>query len=159
MENFDFLSATGNRVLRFRVSYQLLRDAMKIPEHVRLITVVPGEFRACNFIVSSKEFPEVETGNLIPEVMPVITDRRHEGEDITWDWKIEEIEEADEASILREAITYMDLSKLDRSELEELKKLDWYSSGTLGKEAWQLIRTVEYLMDKLDKIVESAEEL
>ena len=143
---------TGNRVLRFKVSYAVLRHVMHIPEDSKLLTIVPDEFDTCHFIVSNEKFPVVQTGAFIPETTPTLTENRDDDgkvEEIIWDWNLPE-EEEDHYRDIADAISFTDRSKVSRDELEEYKKLDW---APLNKEFGKLIRTVDYLINKLDTIL------
>ena len=149
---------TGNRVLRFKVSYAVLRHVMHIPEDSKLLTIVPDEFDTCHFIVSNEKFPVVQTGAFIPETTPTLTENRDDDgkvAEILWDWNLKEEEKEDPHDDIANAISYTDRSKVSREELEEYKELDW---APLNKEFGKLIRTVDFLINKLDNILSFSNE-
>lgn len=78
------------RLARFKIAELFIRDALSMPTNARIIGIHPvGTMSGVyEFIVECPDFDEVETGDVIPEVRPVL--KEFEGEKPVWNWGINE---------------------------------------------------------------------
>ena len=77
-----------NRLGIVKVTEELIRESLHLPESSQIVGIMPSENRHDVFIlkVYSPEFKPVKKGLLIPEISPTFT--THEDGSIDCDWNL-----------------------------------------------------------------------
>jgi len=83
----------ANKIVKFDVSSDLIRDALAIPEEATIYDIHQSEQRvgSYTFYVVHPDLPEIGAGDVVPEVSPIIRADYDKKPSVwlTWDWRLD----------------------------------------------------------------------